>query len=83
MCQPLLAGHKWPTNGGHLFSTIRLERSFFLIRVLKADNEARVPSFLNSLDDKSGPMFLIECLPYFTVSIEPRDKKSLNFVVYN
>ena len=46
---------------------MRLERSSFLIRVLKADNEVRALSFLDSLDHKSGPVYVIECFPYFTV----------------
>ena len=35
--------------------------------VLKADNVARSLSFFDNLDHKNGPMYLIECLPYFTV----------------
>ena len=37
----------------HLFSAMKLEKTFFAILVLKADNVAR---------------FLSLCLPYFTVS---------------
>ena len=40
-----------------LFSTISLERSFFLIFVLKADDEVRALYFKDSLDHKSGPKY--------------------------
>lgn len=36
-------------------------------KTLKADNDARALSFLDSLDHKSGPMYQMECLPYFTI----------------
>ena len=51
----------------HLFSTIRMERSLFQILVIEANNDARALSLLDRLDHKSGPRYLIECLPYFTV----------------
>ena len=53
--------HKW--HFVHLLSSTRLERSFFLIFVLKADNEARPLSLLDNVDHKSGPKYLRECLP--------------------
>ena len=50
-----------------MFSAMRLERSFFRILVLKADNVARCLSFLDNLDHKNSPRYLIECLPDFKV----------------